>query len=164
MCDMTHTQHHHHPIDLGLQTLTMTKKISMPWPTLTINRGPIGSQVYGLKSTAERVLLEKYLSTQHVFKRQRQEIFQKSCTNIGKKFFGEFLLSTYDSVLGKRVLTYWEIWGKIGEIVIAARLISSWQVWQTIYFWKGKDLTFPKIYNLPWVLQRYSSSCNQYVP
>ncbi len=30
-------------------------------------RGPIGSQVYGLKSAVTRVLLEKYLSTQHVF-------------------------------------------------------------------------------------------------
>ncbi len=29
------------------------------------------------------------------FKRQRQEKCQKSSTNIGKKFFAEFLLSTY---------------------------------------------------------------------
>ncbi len=32
-----------------------------------IFRDPIGSQVYGLKSAVTRVLLEKYLSTQHAF-------------------------------------------------------------------------------------------------
>ncbi len=76
----------------------------------------------------------------------------------------------------------------IGEQYTCIILLSSWEgvtstctgaIWfrirekgtnvlghfgKTIYFWKGEDLIFPKMYSFPWVLWRHSSGCYQDFP
>ncbi len=64
---------------------------------------------------------------------------------------------TYDSVFGKRVLTYWEHRGNLNYHQMNVFTVAMENY---IYFWKEENLTFPKMYSFPRILWRHSCGCN----